>query len=79
MQLCIPTKTMVPLHQPLLQAKGLLSSCQGIVWAPVYEVFSHAYTEARVNVLMLASRKEWDADGVGFGSGPPTRGTRPPF
>lgn len=66
MQLCIPTKTMVPLHQPLLQPKGC--------FPPARELYG-----LQVNVLMLASRKEWDADGVGFGSGPPTRGTRPPF
>lgn len=67
-------------HAPALAAaKGLLSSCQGIVWAPVYEVFSQAYTEASVNVLMLAPRKEWDPAGVGFGSGPLMRGTKSPI
>lgn len=49
------------------------------MWAPVCEVLSQAYTEASVNVLMLALRKEWDPAGVGFVSAPPMRGTRCSF
>lgn len=48
------------------------------MWAPVDEVFSQAYTEASVYILMLAPRKEWDPAGVGFGSGSPMGGTRSP-